>query len=249
MPINIQYQNKYICFLDVLGFTEYVEANKPGTIETLEKFYNSINQSFNILTGGGLKYNKIVVSDSIIITTEDSVDGLRILLEAVRMLQVYLLRLDFTLRGGIAYGLVDIQEAENIIVGPGYLKAVKLEKQANFAKVLIHQEIINDKFPLIFEDLKQNYLMYQAHRLLYKNDEGQWMVEYAEMALSLNETEAIYNLIKANINGNCKEKYEWLKNYFAGAFYAHGQLLKDSVLYNIDHVKEAKEWEEKFKAL
>ena len=113
-------QTKYIAFLDILGFKDLIENNKLDEIETLyDTLQKSVLFSFAVSNPehrlkkkgedlpsiGETNLNSLVISDSIIIWTDDDSQGsLLELLLAVKYFMYFSMQSGFPLRGGISSG-------------------------------------------------------------------------------------------------------------------------------------------------
>ena len=80
-------------------------------------------------------------SDSIIITTDETDQGLMHLLQHVGKIGFRLARLGMLYRGGIANGLV-YHDAQQVF-GPAVLDAYEIEQQANFPRIVLGTPVVN----------------------------------------------------------------------------------------------------------
>lgn len=237
--MKIVYQNKYVAFIDVLGFSELVDSKNPDKKSKLEAYFTRIESAFENYDVKKAMLEKYVVSDSIILAVEDSEDGFRLLLNAVRMLQSSLSVLDIWVRGGISFGEVFFKKEPNIVVGEGYIKAYLLEKQASFPRIIIDPRIFA-KLNLTMEEFYRrfngpisedyrNEKLIHGHELsnayrLNNNDAN--YVCYASHLITeamqgkLYKGEKSLNVVYKNLRTNLYSsqahyaKYLWLKNYF-----------------------------------
>lgn len=242
IKISDHLEDKYVAFLDVLGFKEMV-YNKNH--KDLDKYFNLIEIAFTNLNLKNLKIEKLSISDSLIFIAEDSEKGLEKLMEVVQAIQGHLALNNIFLRGGISFGPVCYYKsnAGNILVGKGYVDAYLLESVAKYPRVIID--------PRILKRLRMDSNMFYTNfNMVKKNDE--WIDEkevalvhsYHEYEKRLTNDDAIFvayankifihaaknDLHKkqmtygGNILNNLKErlysnqahyeKYLWLKKYY-----------------------------------
>ncbi len=151
-----QAKDAFVAFLDVLGFSAMMR-DKEKWEGDVDRIFSAIEHSVAelrkevktaILPQNELK--SIVVSDSIILWIVPDVDGdkysrlkaLRYLLHAVEKIQFDCARQDIWMRGGISFGKIKFTNSN--IAGPGYLKALDLEKSAIYPRVLVDAKMIRD---------------------------------------------------------------------------------------------------------
>ncbi|MFX4267076.1 hypothetical protein ACOL29_05345 [Aliarcobacter butzleri] len=151
--VEIKYEDSFVAFLDVLGFTNFVQNNKIDKInlylEKVEEMITLIKESLN-----SIEYSKninfIVISDSIIISIPRSNDIsdikiLQSLCIAIYHIQSYLAIYDILLRGAISSGESYFNEDKNQIIGKAYINAYLLEsKFVSNPQVIIDNKIIKE---------------------------------------------------------------------------------------------------------
>lgn len=153
----IDTEPRFICFLDILGFSEFVNHYDNNATST---FLQDIQESFALaqqhLLGNKNKYNQEAIehleyqtfSDNISISIpyfdneNDFLSNFNILITYVRGLQMIMMSKGFFVRGGISIG--SYYADNNIIFSGGLIKAYKLESEkAIYPRVLVDNEIIN----------------------------------------------------------------------------------------------------------
>jgi hypothetical protein len=252
--MNVTFDNKYVAFLDVLGFSELVAAQKK---EKLEKYFETVQQSFTIFSKKKKTLAKYMISDSVILIAENTEDDLRSLLTAIRTLQSKLAFEDIWLRGGISFGEVYHNEELNLIVGNGYITAFNLERLADVPRVIIDPSILSklnlDRLQF-YEKFNGTSIEGYLHANLvhdYGRQGGKsFLLEDAifvcyadqlirgEMINSVNGwTEGfdlVYTALRKNLYGDQRHyrKYIWLKNYFSEVLWS---------LYNLHHIEGGEE--------
>ncbi|WP_419234084.1 hypothetical protein [Aliarcobacter cryaerophilus] len=181
--VEIKYEDSFVAFLDILGFTNFVKNNETVKINTyLEQVDKSIQIIKNSLTS--LKYDKkinfIVISDSIILSIQKNntnnikednnknIQILRILCTAIQHLQSYLATYDIWLRGAISSGESYFNEDKNQIIGKAYINAYLLEKDfVSNPQIIIDNKIINELRFTNSKDFIDNINIKNSFSLLY----------------------------------------------------------------------------------
>jgi hypothetical protein len=147
----MEYRNSYVAFLDILGFKKLVFSNLESDKDKIEKYFKIIEDEIKNLKTTQIQeqINYIVISDSIIITVEQSedknnnIENLRQLCIAVGKIQYRLALNNLWLRGGISSGETYINQDDKQIVGKGYINAYQLEeKYATVPRVIIDNKIV-----------------------------------------------------------------------------------------------------------
>lgn len=251
--MKITYSNKYVAFIDVLGFTDLVYSNSN---EKLEKYFDIIEMAFEIFKAHKTKIDKLAISDSIILVSEDTSASFKLLLESIKQLQYFLARRDIWVRGGISYGEVFFDTSSNIIVGKGFINAYLLEKEAKYPRVIIDPLILTKlnltrrEFYDHFNGQPHQFITngklihdYGLHNLNRLTEDDSIFVCYAntiifkstiDSTFLVNENEKdldlIYTHIRKNLYNSQKHysKYLWLKKYFQEVIFEYQYLLKDN---------------------
>jgi hypothetical protein len=238
--MNIQLKDKYVAFLDVLGFTSIVNSPEPNG--KLENYFNSVEKIFMSFPASKSLIKYFIISDSIILIAEDTEEEFKNLLAAISLLQANLAQIDIWIRGGVAFGPVHFEESEKIIVGTGYINAYLLEKDAIYPRVVIDPSILS-KLGITLKDfyLQYNGPFYKHHPNKLIHDYGQHIVRGDGARLTSDDAifvsyahkivvdtisgitvqgntplNIVYNNLKTNLYGTQKHyhKYLWVKKYF-----------------------------------
>ncbi len=136
----MSYKNGYVAFLDILGFSQYAsdETNEEHIIKMFE-FTNKFCYLFN--SSPELPQNAAFFSDSIVIVSDD----IESLIPPIYIVESYLWNeMKLLFRGGISYG--QYYHNNNVLFGPAVIQAYKLEKQANYSRIIIDNKIIKENF-------------------------------------------------------------------------------------------------------
>jgi len=145
------YQERFIAFLDIIGFSDIIQRSKLPDPEI------SIKQIVSALdVPGPIEEGKLIIgnvgdisksdhkltqfSDSIIISTEFSKAGLLNLINHIDKIAFSFLKLGFLCRGGIAQGM--LYHENNNAFGPAMLEAYDLEHdKAIYPRVILSEEV------------------------------------------------------------------------------------------------------------
>ncbi len=157
------YSERYVAFIDILGFSEHVRqsAHSQSGAEKLVKIMNKISEHWSDedlkLTHEviGDKFKSQSFSDCTVLSEAATSRGLHYLLYTVTQFAVDLLANGFLCRGGIAKGL--LHHSDNAVFGPAFLKAYDLEHNiADFPRIIVdqntHQDFNQHPSPLGLEE-------------------------------------------------------------------------------------------------
>lgn len=223
--MRLTFNDNFIAFIDVMGFSELV---KHGDTDRLEEYFNTVTEILPRIQDGkpGLAY--YLISDSIILISPGNLTGLKQLITAIRRIQSALLWKKILIRGAISHGQVFHDAAKNLIVGKGFIRAYLLEKEATYPRVIIDPAIVklmaDDRVDFLKKINKGDYLNF-SKRLVYSrrpdtifNDDSLF-VDYASRLVINNRLDGkvkpLYDLIHDNLYSDQKlySKYIWLKEY------------------------------------
>lgn len=226
LRIKEETEDRFVAFLDVLGFKELVNKNN---LNDLDSYFSKLTDVLYTLHSKSEKIDSIIISDSIILMAPPGLQGFKELIKAIQTIQSQLLWRKIILRGAVSYGPLYFNEDKNIIVGKGYIRAYLLEQEASFPRVIIDPAIIK-----LFETDKQGFLRQvngtlefnYEKRLIYKPGLNSKLphdcifIDYANQMIKENEIKgsinSLYNTIRENLYSEQKlfGKYTWLKDYF-----------------------------------
>ena len=261
LNLKANLQDKYVAFIDVMGFTNLV--NK-GSIESLESYFTEITKILYDISVVKSQIESLLISDSIILIARDDSYSFRQLLTAIRKIQSALLLKKILIRVAVSFGQIYYEPYKNIIVGKGYIKAYLLEGEAIYPRIIIDPSIIKkfgqDKMDFLYQiNGHQDYingdkLIYTKSKYSQINDDGIF-VDYADKMISQSEINTslkkVYDVLVENLYGEQKlySKYVWLRDYFI-------ECLNESISFGSNKTKTAQnyhsklqEWKEKFERL
>lgn len=238
--VGIQYEDSFVAFLDILGFTNFVLNNNTDKINLyLEKVEEMIYQLKE-----SIKYfpyckniNFIVISDSIIISipknNKNDIHILQALCFAIYTLQGYLSFSDIWLRGSISSGEAYFNQEKNQIIGKGYINAYLLESKISNPQVILDNKIIKelgftnskDFINTINDDSINFLILYDWDGVNYIKKDFPLFIDYFRFyfnndyiensGVGITSIEEIINHIENNIysHTNLYSKYKWIANY------------------------------------
>ena len=219
-------EKKYVAFIDVLGFKNLVETKT----EKLNKYFEIVTNAIEEFKNGKFPIESQLVSDSTILASNKSKEGLKHLLIAVQNIQSKCAIQNIWLRGAITIGEIYFNSEKNIVVGKGLSDAYILETQEKFPRVIIDPKVIFDfgdirLFCNTFNerswnpDKRQIPLIYDYEMDIEKNlTNDAIFVSFAEKIFvdHKNHLDLIYNHLKNEMYSGQQNyaKYLWLKSYF-----------------------------------
>lgn len=149
-----KFEHTFVCFLDILGFKDLVENNKPKELEKIYKILLQksvdvttkfwINGEMKTMTAGA-ELNSLVISDSIVIwTSNPSPIAFLKMLVSVHGIMFATMNSGIPLRGAISAGQLTVLKSENntTVFGKGLINAYKLESQQNWSGCIVDNELI-----------------------------------------------------------------------------------------------------------
>lgn len=163
---DLKFENGYVTFMDVLGFSDLVASVDDGEqlarfqelVVDLETFLDEFSGRFG--TGADMKGKEALertsteivwVSDSIVVSSIDNPDFPELALGIHGVLAILLwqrlLRIGFLLRGGTASGTVcrhtiglNAGDTNRLLFGSAFIKAYNLEKNADHPIIVLDED-------------------------------------------------------------------------------------------------------------
>jgi len=213
---------KYVAFLDVLGFRELVQQRG----EKLNDYFEIIQLALKDIRDDKAEIESQIVSDSIILACEISNENLGLLLRAVQTIQSRCAIKNIWIRGAITIGDIHFNRELNIVVGNGLTQAYLLESQAKFPRVIINPAIVQgfltrQKFIDTYNVKRNTPLIFQPNNFSKFVEDDAIFVTFLEriIELDMDKLDIIYDHIKEELYKGQEhyQKYLWLKNYFTEA--------------------------------
>ncbi len=227
--LNLQehLSEKYIAYLDVLGFKDLIYNRKHKEVEI---YFNTINDTLNEINVPNSNIQSLLISDSTILIAPESNESFKVLLHAVQIIQAKLIKENIWLRGAITFGEVYVDKNLNIVVGKGLVDAFLLEQEAVYPRVIIDSSIVlkvsenSDGFlgfvnPSLKDFAKDKMKLVHSWQTYTQHDS--FFVAYAHEilleAIHDRSMNLIYDLIQSNLYKDHRYygKYLWVKDYFS----------------------------------
>lgn len=210
MTKGIEYSERLVAFIDILGFSQIISSDTANDIENIKFFDSNLRHVVKILKD---EYGKIfsikMFSDCICLSCEYDPEKFEYILSELSFIQLYFSINGIFIRGGFSIGLHF--ENENLIYSKGLIQAYELKKKSIYPRILIGNEVVKR----IKNENNNNFIM--------KSPDGQYFIDYLDSLnsdgmeiaefLLLHKT-SIINQIKINkSNTRIAEKYKWLSLY------------------------------------
>lgn len=140
-----EYKDKFIAFVDILGFSDLVEESEepkegaPTLADLLDLTRKLGRPNASVVwypalsLSKGLDFRITQISDCVVVSTEVSPAGIINLLTHCSIVSLELLIMGYCCRGSVTRG--KIYHTDNQFIGSGYIKAVKAEKKVSIFQV------------------------------------------------------------------------------------------------------------------
>lgn len=235
-----KYEERYISFLDILGFSSLIERTEKDEVllERLvsvlkeQEMYTSLSEymdssSLNDPEGFFLNmFRMSTFSDSIVISTQANLLGLGLISTMTAIICNRLLHQGVFTRGAISKG--NIIHTNSVVLGPGLINTYNLEnKAAIYPRILIDECVVSDMDALSlqggspelrrkdFDGLFHLHILHTSIMDLTSHtlkSEYENLENHEYMALGRREIEEALCLNKSNLT--IKAKIVWLANYY-----------------------------------
>lgn len=261
MNLHEQLSEKYIAYLDVLGFKELVGKKR---LKEVELYFNTIHDTLREIGQKNSSIQSILISDSTILIGPDSKESFKVLLGVVQNIQAKLALKNIWIRGAITFGDVYFDDTLNVVVGKGLVDAFLLEQEATYPRVIIDSSIVvkiadnMDGF-LGFVNPSLNNFANDKTKLIHSwqtlTESDALFVAYAHEilldAISNRTIHLVYNRIKSNLYSEHRhyQKFLWVKNYFNEVLYDFSWRWDDLWMGSPEETANreyVKRWHEKF---
>lgn len=222
------YREKYVVFLDLLGFGALVNRigqdvlERHRVVEALKLIKNTLSRN------PAIDMRFTCFSDCIVISAERSAHALWELFQSVELLAFNLLQYDFLVRGGLAVG--PTHHSQDFVFGAAVTDAYQLEhKKADGPLVLLSPEVLKDateQGPDFTQWLKQDgpdrwfvhYLM-RYSEYTPEPQVGKVLLTHAAKLIAHFVTHRLNN-----DSGRVLEKAQWFQAYWNRTVAARGVL-------------------------
>lgn len=232
--MNEMYQNRYVAFLDVLGFKNMVQQSEYDG-QMLNRINMALNYTSNVqresyegimsMTDIGKQVS--VFSDSVVISYEMTKPGsaFYVLMDLIFICND-LLGMGVPVRGGVTVGSL-IHES-NKCFGPAMVDAYKMEsEQAIYPRILVNPKVIQCGIEFKGRANTEEYERGYLEALISQDDiDNAIYLDFLSQHSEFDDPELYYNyiiyvrnFIITSINAYSNDsriikKYEWLRNYY-----------------------------------
>jgi hypothetical protein len=216
------YENRYVAFVDILGFRNKVLASEQDDylrrriLEVLTRMFllKPIQHGIDTSTG---KYEKIeatshephayVFSDNILFTAERTAGGLIFLLHNVqRLCGELLFTFSLLTRGAIVVG--QVYDDNQVVFGPAAIDAIDLEKnKAEFPRILVSRGVVEDHYRYVSQKARVEWRPPGNIPEFRKDFDGDYHVDI----LRAEPTWHVPEIHKPGVTSS-PTKVEWLKH-------------------------------------
>lgn len=140
---SVEYQQKYTCFIDVLGFSDAISnPEHPHYNRCAGYFLTALNILDEIVSKSDFFLKELQVSqfsDCVVFSCDINDGGLSVLLDRAAQLQRELLKGGLLSRGAIAKG--SLYHTSGRVFGPALVEAVNLEKIATTPRIILSPDV------------------------------------------------------------------------------------------------------------
>jgi len=242
----MQYENRVVCFIDILGFKEIIKETENSS-KKLENTINAIKilleyKDYRDETTKFTQESKQITqfSDCIVISylVEEKSQLFFTILEIQHML-IHLIQYGFLARGGISFG--KLIHTNKILMGPALIEAYELEtKKAIYPRVILPSELItlsaHFRQDIHTPKEEEEYIK----QCLQKDDDEWYYIDFINISGELN-TESDYpeylvmiqNIIKNGLKikkDKIIEKYKWLSDKY--------NVIAKKIIFNRDNIED-----------
>jgi hypothetical protein len=141
-PQGYAYEEKYVAFLDILGFSDVVEQadQDPELRRALAKVLHIFQTTCGTNPITGTRVTQF--SDSLVITAARTEQGLHSVLNGCEWLAMNLIQYAVLLRGGVAIGRVSHED--HILFGIGVNRAYQFENTGGPPRIALAADVVAD---------------------------------------------------------------------------------------------------------
>lgn len=211
------YQERYIAFIDILGFKEMVRKSCKNRLE-----FERLNRDMRLIQRLQLENYKApygsaylgmefsLFSDSMIISypTEGPGNAFNILLE-IAYICLELVGMGYLFRGGVTVG--DLIHENSMCYGLALNRAVEMEQEAKYPRILVDHEVITRSIQCSGRandsQMEEGFL-----NGLIKRDEQNIFLNYLELYQEINDWD-MYQILMENVHQTLVTEYKRASTY------------------------------------
>lgn len=250
MP-NLLYEERVICFLDILGFKKLIEDSITD-VNVLDKIQKAINH-VQVLIKNESTYDEFVgrmttqFSDSLVISYKlENESSIYNILEDIMLVQFQFAAYDISVRGGIAIG--KLVHTDELLFGPAMNEAYRLESEiAKNPRVILTEEIINAGKKYHGKQHSSAKEEEFIRDLVALDEDGYYYIDYVKHAFQSNFTdswepvglEMLEPLLQQGLNNSdekVRSKYIWLLNKINIVLDRAKEIASNSVDKNVNEI-------------
>ena len=227
------FEERFIAFVDIIGFKEIVKNAKDNE-EYQKRISGVLNYIAKIKNDNyhgkwaqyGINNDVSVFSDSIVISypCDRDYDGLFHLLMDLIYLCFTLIQNDIYIRGGITVG--EVIHDQNISWGPAFVEAYKLEEEnAIYPRIIIDKKAIDKGKELYAQEFPYDKDGDDLDKLMLLDADGAYYLDYLSQWEEFDYLEDylkwlnyVRNITIENLNSDfcprIKMKYVWFARYY-----------------------------------
>ena len=141
------YSERYVAFIDILGFSDIVKRSETDSklFDALVKTLSDI-QAHELIPGADaedVQFQFQTFSDSIVLSSTRTMNGLGYMLSSIQRLAINLLQEQHLIRGGIARG--KLYHEKGVMFGPAFMEAYRIERTfAKYPRIILNKETYED---------------------------------------------------------------------------------------------------------
>lgn len=212
--MKIEYKQRLVAFIDVLGFKNLVYGATTGPIEA---YYGFLLSNFrNAVAQRGFEF--MLISDSIVIHCDDDIQNFSELVKMINIAQAGLMGRGVLMRGAISHGGLFVDKPNSIVVGTGLINAYNLEAQARFPRTIVDRSLVTKYYASMGDAIAKNTVGGLPHLSLRPLNGHQVDFPYLNYGYILATTvskkpfEGALALLRENYYRNeHADKFEWLR--------------------------------------
>lgn len=223
MSIEIEYQKRIVCFLDILGFAKIIQESVHTSAEIKASALNKLNIIYDMYEQFKRLADNFEItqfSDSIVVSMPyDTIDGAFYFVIKLQYLLIDLAANNILCRGGILIG--ELYHQQSTVCGPALVDAYMLEsKIANYPRVIVGPNII--KIAKTFKGNQNTDKHIEEHfsKLLSFDSDGYYYIEYLDVRTELDDLSmypvylnTIHSMVEEGLGSKditIRAKYTWL---------------------------------------
>lgn len=221
-PDDLTYSEKYVAFLDVLGFKEQVKYadTRPEARQYIGDVIGVLRNTLAKFPQTGFEFTHF--SDCIVLSAERSQPGLYSLIWGAVMLSNNLLNRAVLIRGGITIG--NITHTDDILFGTGMVDAYQMDRSGSPPRISVTPEVADDVARFIQTGMFPYWIKQDDHDLsmfvhtLLEYEHYDWTPKVGKVVLD-GPADRISKILASNaINMNwppsVRAKWRWMRNYW-----------------------------------